>query len=257
MVFQDLPLNEITPENVTRWANKLASSRSWKPATRTAAVNVLSGLFSWAVKRNHATDNPCKLVPRKRGKALKNARRFVISRDQLRRLLDVLSLEPPVHNAVVIAAKTGLRFSKIAELRPTDLQQDVDDTWFLQVDDKNGDEHRVYLFGEALSVAVKAQKRGNQFLFAGPRGGQLRQKYVREHLIPACKMSKISYGHGRDGFTFHSLRRAFASHLLSAGADIREVMTAGNWKSWESVARYAYLSDERKKDSFRKLDGVL
>ena len=34
-------------------------------------------------------------------------------------------------------------------------------------------------------------------------------------------------------------------------------MEAGNWLSYESVKRYAYLDGKRKKASFKKLDKLL
>ena len=67
----------------------------------------------------------------------------------------------------------------------------------------------------------------------------------------------LKYGGGQDEFSFHSLRRFFASSLLNSGESIEAVMLAGNWKSYESVKRYALLSDERKKASFKRMDALL
>ena len=85
----------------------------------------------------------------------------------------------------------------------------------------------------------------------------MRQKYMREHLIPAARMAGLEWGRGKYQFSFHSLRRMFASHLLNSGASIEQVMEAGNWKSYDVVKRYAILNSKTKKASFAKMDKIL
>ena len=103
----------------------------------------------------------------------------------------------------------------------------------------------------------RSQKAGYQWLFAGPKGGMIRPKFLYEHLPSSCRMVGIDYGRGKYQFSFHSLRRAFASHLLNAGASIERVMEAGGWRSYAAVQRYAYLSSKSKKQSFKQIDRIL
>ena len=70
-------------------------------------------------------------------------------------------------------------------------------------------------------------------------------------------MAGIPYGRGKHSFTFHGLRRAFATHLLNNGASVDDVMEAGGWRSHVVVKRYAILSSESKKNSFKKIDKLL
>ena len=99
----------------------MTRKNKWKEQTRTHFLNNLSGLFSWAIKRGWIDFNPVKMVPRKTGDALRNARRFVLTPQTLKKLLTILELEMPVHDAVLIAASTGLRFSNIRGLKWRDI----------------------------------------------------------------------------------------------------------------------------------------
>jgi site-specific recombinase XerD len=60
-----------------------------------------------------------------------------------------------------------------------------------------------------------------------------------------------------DGFSFHSLRKFFATTLFNNGADIRTVQICGNWKSISVVERYAKLSDTRKKQAFQAVARIV
>lgn len=196
--------------------------------------------------------NPCRRIPRKKGNALRNLRTFVPTAEQFQKLLASLATEPHVYEAVVVAASTGLRFSKVAGLRRSDLHEDSDGSWYVTTWDKNGELHAAPLFGQALDIVRARAGKPGTWLLTGPRDGQLRQKYVIARLKTACKASGIHYsGRDLDRFSFHSLRKYFATMLFNSGADIRTVQVCGNWKSISVVERYAKLSDRRKKAAFK------
>ncbi len=251
-VLDQVSVADITTDDVLHWTNKFSKERKWSPQTKLHSINSLSSFFGWCIKRRYVTENPCVFVPRPK---VRNERRFVISKEQLATMMKLLPLH--IRDLVEVAAKTGLRFSNLANLEPRDLQQDEQDDYFLEMETKNGDLHRTYLYGTTLEIVRRRVAKNSDWLFSGSRGGQLTPKTVRRHLVPAAKAAGLKWGRSRYGFTFHSLRRAFASHLLNSGESIEAVMAAGGWRSYEAVRRYAYLSDKRKKDSFRRMDGIL
>ena len=247
-----LPLLErgpVTAEAIRAHADELAGTRGWSETTRTTAINVLSGFFKWAVMCGLLHTNPCRLVPRVTGRALRNDGRYVLSKKALNCILGVLRYCPEVRDLVLFGAATGLRFSAIVNLRPADCQRDEDGDLFVDTPDKNGSEHRAYLFGTASNLV---QGKHSHYLFPGPRGGLMRYKFMVSRLQPACIACNVPYGRGRYQFTYHGLRRACASHLLNSGESIERVMSALGWLDYRSAERYARLNDASRKRSFRK-----
>ena len=121
--FQDRDLLTTTTEDIQAHVDQLTKKRDWSQQSRTHAVHALSGLLRWLQKRRIITSNPAALVPKLTGRKLKNERRYVISKTQLRELIAVLRQTPDVKDLVLFAAKSGLRFQNITGLSPTDLER--------------------------------------------------------------------------------------------------------------------------------------
>lgn len=245
------PLEALSRAEIASRLDARSAEKRWSPATRTAALATLSSFCEWACQMGHMQDNPCRFVPRVSGRALANQRCVILSRRQFRELLRVLSLTPDVRDAVLFAYLTGLRFSVITCLTPSDIRQDRSG-WAIEIRDKNADMHTVYLVGRALEIVQRRQRTAARYLFSGPRGGRITQKYMRRHLYSACRMVGIPTGGGRDTFSFHRLRAMFATALLEAGEPLERVMKAGNWRSYEAVRRYDCERSQRRR-TFAKM----
>lgn len=72
----------------------------------------------------------------------------------------------------------------------------------------------------------------------GERYGNVRKAFER-----AKKRARIT------DFRFHDLRHTFASHLVTAGIDLKTVQELLGHKSFEMTLRYAHLSPEHKKEA--------
>jgi len=253
--FGQRDIGEIQTAEITAEANRLTRERKWRDATRTNAIHELSGLMSWAVQHRTIGVNPCALAPRKTGDRLQNTRTLVPTKNQMNSILKYLRIEPRAHDLVVFACSTGLRFGKLVALRPSDVRTDNDGSIHVEVYDKNRKLHRVYLYGEAKEIAIKAS---GARLLPGPRGGRIREKWLRPVLRFACQQAGVKYsGRDLDGWSFHSTRRYFATNLINAGVPLEDVMAAGNWRSWAAVKRYAILGDTRKKAAFKTASKIL
>jgi len=257
-IFGDRQLSDIQTEEITAAANRLTRERKWRDATRTNAIHELSGLMSWAIQHRFLEGNPCALAPRKTGDRLQNTRTLVPTKAKMLSILKYLRVEPRAHDLVVFACSTGLRFGKLVTLRPADVRTDSDDSVHVEIYDKNRKLHRAYLFGEAKEIAVRGAKATGTYLLPGPRGGRIREKWLRPVLRFACQQAGVKYsGRDLDGWSFHSTRRYFATNLINAGVPLEDVMAAGNWRSWAAVKRYAILGDNRKKAAFKTASKIL
>jgi integrase len=73
----------------------------------------------------------------------------------------------------------------------------------------------------------------------------------------AAKQAKISYGRfDGDGFTLHSLRHTYITHLLANGVDAPTVMEYSGHKSYQSFSVYLHKTDLGEKRACIILEGV-
>ena len=62
--------------------------------------------------------------------------------------------------------------------------------------------------------------------------------------VAGAKQAKISYGgFDADGFTLHSLRHTYFTHLLANGVDAPTVMEYSGHKSFQSFSVYLHKTD--------------
>jgi integrase len=73
----------------------------------------------------------------------------------------------------------------------------------------------------------------------------------------AAKQAKISYGRfDGDGFTLHSLRHTYITHLLANGVDAPTVMEYSGHKSYQSFSVYLHKTDMGEKRACLILESV-
>jgi len=73
----------------------------------------------------------------------------------------------------------------------------------------------------------------------------------------AAKQAKLAYGRfDGDGFTLHSLRHTYITHLLANGVDAPTVMEYSGHKSYQSFSVYLHKTDLGQKRACLILEGV-
>jgi integrase/recombinase XerD len=137
---------------------------------------------------------------------------------------------------------TGMRVSELVSLKRA---QVVRDAAFLTIRGK-GSKERIVPLTDRARDAVKAYEAtlaaGNPWLFpAGGESGYLsRQVFARE-----LKNLAARAGIGAARISPHVLRHAFASHLLSGGADLRVVQTLLGHSDISTTQIYTHVLDEK------------
>ncbi len=94
---------------------------------------------------------------------------------------------------------------------------------------------------EALYAWLKKRhllaKPGQCALFTGTRGGRLNRRQAARIIAGLCRRANLD-----KEISPHGLRHSFASHLLSAGADLRSVQELLGHKRLSTTERYTQLS---------------
>ena len=162
----------------------------------------------------------------------------ILSPEEVERLLGALkSLK--MQAIVLTAYGAGLRVSEVVHLEVTDIDSQ---RMVIHVRHGKGNRDRYTMLPQRLLELLRAyfqQKRppGPQ-LFPGRRPGTVLQRAtVSKALKKAREVAKLG-----KRVTPHSLRHAFATHLLEAGTDLRTLQVLLGHASITSTARYAQVS---------------
>lgn len=162
----------------------------------------------------------------------------ILSAEEVERLF--AAVESPKHRVILMTAYgAGLRIGEACRLMTVDLDSD---RMVIHVRDGKRGRDRYVMLSPVLLSALRAYWR--QFrpeeptLFPGEQPGTcIRPDTVREALRVAVHRAVIT-----KRVTPHSLRHAFATHLLEAGTDIRTIQVLLGHSSIRSTARYTHVS---------------
>jgi integrase/recombinase XerD len=162
----------------------------------------------------------------------------ILSAEEVERLL--AAVESAKHRVILMTAYgAGLRIGEACRLMTVDLDSD---RMVIHVRDGKRGRDRYVMLSPVLLAALRAYWR--QFrpeeptMFPGDKPGTcIQPDAVREALRTAVLQTGI-----KKRVTPHSLRHAFATHLLEAGCDIRIIQVLLGHSSIRSTARYTAVS---------------
>lgn len=220
------------------------------------ALGALRTFFRFLAREGWVASNPARVVPTPRAhKALPE----VVSVTEVGQLLSALPDSPAGRRdraALELLYGSGLR---AAELVGLDLD-DVDlGRRLVRVRGKGGKE-RVVPFGHPAEVALRAYlpdraawrsaagdvDRGEP-VFVNQRGGRLSDRSLRRILDAAVRhLASVHHLHP------HTLRHAFATHLLEAGMDLRAIQELLGHASLSTTQRYTHLDLAHLMATYRK-----
>jgi site-specific recombinase XerD len=159
---------------------------------------------------------------------------------------DVLPLPKKQQKLPVVLSLTtcygaGLRISEAVHLKPTaiDSQRMV-----VRVEQGKGQKDRYVMLSSTLLDILRSYWRAvrpKQWLFPGDRPGQ---PITRDTVGDACHRAHLRSGLSKP-VTPHSLRHAFAVHLLEAGTDVRTIQLLLGHRSLATTARYLRIATSK------------
>jgi len=215
--------------DVRRYVLKMVAKKS--PATVKMHVAALRFLFEVTLRRP-------KVVASLHFPKVSHRLPDILGADEVRRLLE--AVEPPKHRAVLMAAYgAGMRISEACSLHTTDIDSQ---RGVIHIRDGKRGRDRLVMLSPVLLTALreywKLYRPTPPVLFPGDKPGTaICHGAVRQALRQARSKAGIT-----KRVTPHSLRHAFATHLLENGADIRTIQVLLGHGSIRSTARYTQVS---------------
>jgi len=220
------PPEDLGPEEVRTYQLYLTKTRGLSPSSVSIATGALRFLYkvtlkrAWAVEEIPMPKRPFRLP-------------VILSREEVMHFLDsIVNLEQRV--ILMTAYAAGLRISEATHLKVTDIDSQ---RMMLRVDQGKGRKDRYVMLSPRLIEELRAYWRAVRptlWLFPGDFPGK---PITRSAVQQACQRARRASGIKKP-ITPHSLRHAFATHLLEGGTDVRTIQLLLGHRSLATTSRY-------------------
>ena len=222
---------ELCPEDIRTYQVYLTNERKLAPSSILIAVSALRFLYKVTLKKEWAFED---VVP-----ACKRPQKLptILSPGEVLQLLD--SVPSIKHRAILTTCyAAGLRISEAVHLKPAaiDSQRMV-----LRVEQGKGQKDRYVMLSPKLLDTLRGYWRAmrpKEWLFPGDHPSQ---PITTSAVEAACKSARGLAGVTKP-VTPHSLRHAFAVHLLESGTDVRTIQLLLGHRSLRTTAVYTHVS---------------
>jgi len=247
--FSDKKVSEVTASDVRSF---LLSMREEGLAASTVAraLSSVKSFFSYLFTENQISENPTEIIESPRPwRKLPN----VMSMEEVDALIAAPDTKSPAGlrdlAMLELLYATGLRVSELVSVKMSTVDLKVG---YLRSLGK-GSKERVVPLGDAARIAVEnyllngrpslLKKRSSGDMFLTRRGvGMTRQgfwKILKQYTVKAGVKGAVSP---------HTLRHAFATHLLERGADLRSVQQMLGHSDISTTQIYTHILQERMRE---------
>jgi integrase/recombinase XerD len=231
------------PEQIRAYQVYLTNERKLAPASILVTISALRFLYKVTLKRGWTFED---IIPApKKPQTLP----VVLSPEEVIRFLD--SVESRKHRAILTTCYgAGLRVSESVALTPPAIDSK---RMVLRVEQGKGMKDRYVMLSPKLLEILRdwwRLERPQHWLFPGDMPGQHITRYAVEDACRkahhTCKIPKP--------ITPHSLRHAFAVHLLEQGTDVRTIQLLLGHRSLATTAKYLRIATSKVCSTSSPLD---
>jgi integrase/recombinase XerD len=221
----------LSPEDIRTYQVYLTNEKKLSPRSIIAATAALRFLYTVTLQKDW---NLARSVPLpKEPQSLPT----ILSRDEVLHFLScVRNLK--VKTILTTCYAAGLRISEAIHLKPTHIDSQ---RMVIRVDCGKGGKDRYVMLSEQLLQSLRAWwrlARPTEWLFPGRVPGRpITVKMIQITCQQVLTRSGLS-----KPVTPHSLRHAFATHLLERGTDLRTLQLLLGHKTIATTARYLHLA---------------
>ena len=248
---QNNKAKSIQENDIQDFLNSKRSDQSEASITRLVAS--IRGFHKFMVQEEIADNNPAQYLS-VGSKALRLPK--TISSDEMNKIIDSISGQDPnvTRDKLIFEFLYGTG-ARISELVNTDLD-DIDiDSNVVKIRFGKGSKQRIVPLGKSLKTAINNYltrtrnslintKKPNNALILNSKGGRLTRQSIWE------VVNRVSIQNKVEDLTPHTLRHAFATHLLEGGADVRVVQELLGHSSVNTTQIYTHITVERLREVF-------
>lgn len=231
------------PEDIRSYQVYLTNEKSLAPSSILIAVAALRFLYKVSLKKDWCFED---IIPApKKPQTLP----VVLSPEEVLHFLNCVGNTR--HRAILSTCyAAGLRISEAIHLQPTDIDSQ---RMVIRVDQGKGRKDRYVMLSPRLLETLRSYYRAvrpNGWLFEGDVSGQ---PINRSSVEQACQKARELSGI-RKPITPHSLRHAFAVHLLESGTDVRTIQLLLGHRSLATTAKYLRIATSKVCSTSSPLD---
>jgi integrase/recombinase XerD len=218
------------PEEIRAWLVYLRNERKLAPGSLYPTVGALRFLYRVTLKREWSDEDfP---LPKKPVKLP-----VILSPEEINTFFE--SVRSLKHRTILMTAyAAGLRVSEVVHLKVTDIDSQ---RMVIRVTQAKGSKDRYVMLSPRLLEILRLywhDAHPRDWLFPGDIPGR---PISRNAVRLACDVARERSGIQKP-ITPHSLRHAFATHLLEAGTDVRRIQLLMGHRSIATTARYLKLA---------------
>ncbi len=234
---------QVGPEEIRAYQVYLTNEKRLAPKSIRIAVSALRFLYTVTLKRDWPVEDviPAPKVPQKLP--------FVLSPDEV--LYFLTCVASPKHRTILTTCyAAGLRISEVIALtgRAIDSHRMV-----IRIEQGKGQKDRYVMLSPKLLETLREwwrRERPRVWLFPGDRPEEhITRSAVEDACHKAQRRSRIP-----KPITPHSLRHAFAVHLLESGTDVRTIQLLLGHRSLATTARYLRIATSKVCSTTSPLD---
>jgi integrase/recombinase XerD len=235
--------DQLGPEDIRAYQVYLTNEKKLVPGSILIAVAALRFLYKVSLKKDWTFEDviPAPKKPQKLP--------VVLSPEEVLQFLECVGSTK--HRAILTTCyAAGLRISEAVRLKPTDVDSQ---RMVIRVDQGKGRKDRYVMLSPKLLDTLRSYWRAIQpkgWLFDGDVPGQPISTSAVEL---ACQKARRLSGIGKP-ITPHSMRHAFAVHLLESGTDVRTIQLLLGHRSLATTARYLRIATSKVCSTSSPLD---
>lgn len=236
---QEIDIEKFSGENIQEF---LSGFRHFSVSSRNQKRAALRSFFKWAIQNECISKDPTRLIRFEKSPA-KEAK--FLNLDQVHNLLSLTRENPRDHLIFVLLLSTGMRLNEKLTLNCGDVR--IRESFL--VIGKMRKSRRVFIppHIQGLIQEHLEGKNDDSPLFQGREGRRLSGYWV-ESLFRQYQEKA-----GLEGFTPHSLRHTFASHLYAKTKELLLVSQLLGHSNIQTIMRYSHLTDARKREAVQDI----
>ena len=245
---EDLKYKNLQEDHINQYISFLFQ-RKMRSSSVNRKISSIKSFYIFLVKRNFLKNSPLNdLVTPKQEKYLPES----MSEAEVDKLLNSPDVSNKIENRdkamIEMLYATGMRISELVNLKITDVDMK---RCVVKVFGK-GSKERLVPFGETALDSLKSylndrEQSSSKEIFLSNRGKKMSRvafwQRVKIYLIRENLKNSISP---------HTLRHAFATHLLNRGADLRSVQLLLGHSDLSTTQIYTHIAKQRLSDVLKK-----